>query len=64
MKHLTSQGYYELTASIKKLEDKLKMSESNNKKLSNQNDELRDELGFYKLAERETARSLNNKVYS
>ena len=64
MKHLTSQGYYELTASIKKLEDKLKMSESNNKKLSNQNDELRDELKFYKLAERETARSLNNKVYS
>ena len=64
MKHLTSQGYYELTASIKKLEGKLKMSESNNKKLSNQNDELRDELEFYKLAERETARSLNNKVLS
>ena len=72
MKHLTSQGYYELTATIKRLERDLEMAKANYKKESKRADKeckradlLQHEINnyddFWSTTETEVARSLNHR---
>ena len=72
MKHLTSQGYYELTATIKRLERDLEMAKANYKKESKRADKeckradlLQHELDnyddFWSTVETEVSRSLSHR---